>query len=122
MPTPYINGEPVGSVALLDPLTGALSPRYPVNTSAKSGGNLSVATTATGANFIAFASQALAELVVFNNTGTAVEFRQDGAGTVLQVPAGLSVTFQGIANASQIAMRRVDQSVTPVTAFARWHA
>jgi hypothetical protein len=84
------------------------------------GGNLSVQTAATGTNYTAFASQDCVKLTISNQTGTSLEVRQDGAGVAFAMPTGLVFTFEGITNANQLAVRRVDTSNTQVTASARW--
>lgn len=87
-----------------------------------SGGNTSAQTAATGTNYTLFASQACKQLTIVNNTGTALEFRQDAAGVAVPVFDQSSFTIFGITNANQIGIRRVDTSNTQVTAQARWEA
>jgi hypothetical protein len=94
----------------------------PVIPSMTTGGNLSVQTAAVGTNWTAFASQALKQLTVSNQTGFTIEFRQGGAGVGFQVPFGAFYTFFGITNADQIEARRVDTSNTQVTITARWES
>jgi len=94
----------------------------PVVPSMTSGGNLSVQTAATGTDWSAFASQPLKQLTVSNQTGTDIEFRQDGAGVGFILPNGSIFTFFGITNADQIEARRVDTSSTQVTVTARWES
>ena len=96
--------------------------KQPVIPSMTSSGNLSVTTAATGTNWTAFASQALKQLTVSNQTGTNIEFRQGGAGVGLIIPAGAIFTFFGITNANQIEARRTDTSNSQVTITARWEA
>ena len=96
--------------------------KQPVIPSMTNGGNLSVTTAATGTNWTAFASQALKQLTVSNQTGTNIEFRQDGTGVGLIIPAGAIFTFFGITNANQIEARRTDTSNSQVTITARWEA
>lgn len=96
--------------------------KQPVIPSMTAGGNLSVQTAATGTNWTAFASQALKQLTVSNQTGTNLEFRQGGAGVGFIVPNISIFTFFGITNANQIEVRRVDTSNTQVTVTARWES
>lgn len=85
-----------------------------------SGGNLTLTTAATGTNWTAFASQDCKQLTLVNNTGTALEFRQDGAGAAVPVFNATYFTIFGISNTSDISVRRVDNSGTQVTLNARW--
>jgi hypothetical protein len=84
------------------------------------GGNLSVQTSATGTNWVSLSSQACVKLTISNQTGTSLEVRQDGAGVGFVLPTGLVFTFEGITNANQLSVRRVDTSNTQVTASTRW--
>lgn len=80
---------------------------------------LSLSTQATGANFSNFGSQACTSLDLINNTGTTLEYRRGAGGTVyIPIPPGTSRLIQGITNANQIYVRRVDQSNTVVTMVA----
>lgn len=84
------------------------------------GGNISVQTNATGATYNAYATQLCSQLTIVNDTGTALEVRQGGAGVAIPIASGGSFTFFGIINASQLGVRRVDTSNTQVTVKARW--
>lgn len=109
------------SVASIDSKTPALdNSKQPVIPSMTSGGNLSVQTAATGTNWTAFASQALKQLTISNQTGVTIEFRQSGAGVGFQIPTGTFYTFFGITNANQLEARRVDTLNAQVTITARW--
>jgi hypothetical protein len=88
----------------------------------ESAGHASVTTAATGTNWTAFAAQLCSQLTVSNDTGTDLEFRQDGAGVTFTVFDTTYYTFFGLTNASQIEVRRKDTSNTQVTAKARWEA
>jgi hypothetical protein len=96
--------------------------KQPVIPSMTTGGNLSVTTAATGTDWTAYASQALKQLTISNQTEVTIEFRQGGAGVGFQVPTGAFYTFFGITNADQIEARRVDTSDTQVTVTARWES
>lgn len=87
-----------------------------------SGGHLAVTTAAGGTTFTAFASQACKQLTIINNTGTLLEAQQGGSGVAVPLFTGQAFTFFGLTNASQIGLRRVDQSTVTVTAQARWEA
>jgi hypothetical protein len=109
------------SVASIDSKTPALdNSKQPVIPSMTSGGNLSVQTAATGTNWTAFASQALKQLTISNQTGVTIEFRQSGTGVGFQIPTGTFYTFFGITNANQLEARRVDTLNAQVTITARW--
>jgi hypothetical protein len=84
------------------------------------GGNMEVETSATGTNWVAFETQTCKQLTLVNDTGTAMEFRQDGAGVAIPVADDALFTIFGIENAAQIEVRRVDTSNTQVTLVARW--
>ena len=83
-------------------------------------GHISILTNATGTNWNAFESVRASRLTVSNQTGTTVEFRQDGGGVGFQVPSGAFFTFFIIGDTSQIGARRVDQDNAQVTITARW--
>lgn len=78
---------------------------------------VSLATNAAGATFNTFAAQSCTALNIVNTQPTAVdlEVRRGGAGSTIVVPAGSSYMFVGITNASDLQVRRLDVSNTPVT-------
>jgi hypothetical protein len=78
---------------------------------------VSLQTNATGSTYNAFASQACTMLDIVNTAPAAVdlEVRRGGSGNTITVPAGSSRMFIGIANASDLQVRRLDQSNTQVT-------
>jgi len=86
----------------------------------QSAGVLEVQTSATGANFALFASQACRQLTLLNDTGTDLEVQRGGTGQALRVQDGMGYTFRGLTNANQLGVRRVDQSNTQVSARAEW--
>jgi hypothetical protein len=94
----------------------------PVAIYALSGGNGSVQTSATGATYVALTSQAAKRVTLFNNSGTALEVRQGGSGVAVPVASAATFTFEGLANANELSVRRVDVSNTQVTAVYRWEA
>lgn len=86
------------------------------------GGNMTVQTAASGANWAIFATQDCVQFTIVNNTGTTIEFRQDGAGVAIPVFDKSPYTIFGISSTDQIEVRRVDQSNSQVTVAARWEA
>lgn len=76
---------------------------------------MNLTTSATGTTWVAFASQACNGLDVINTTGTALEYRRDGAGLTVYIADSSSRMIGGITNANQIQMRRQDVSNTQVT-------
>ena len=99
-------------------LSGALP--LPVTTVATKSGFLSLTTSATGTNYVTFASTDATKLIISNQTGTTIEVRQGGAGATFLIPTAQIVTLSGIINANQISLRRSDTSNTQVTVGARW--
>lgn len=83
-----------------------------------SGSIVSVQTDAVGSTWTPYGSAACRTLDIFNTTGTAIEYRRNGAGAAMPIPDGLSRKVEGITNASQIEVRRVDLSNTQVTVNA----
>jgi hypothetical protein len=77
----------------------------------------SVQTSATGANWVSIATASATQIDLVNNTGTTIEYRRGGAGTGFPLLDGNSRLIQGITNADQISVRRLDQSNTQVTLF-----
>jgi hypothetical protein len=87
-----------------------------------SGGNIQVQTSATGASWVTFASQAVRQMTLVNNSGTDIEFRQGGGGIAIKIGDGSAFTVMGINNANLIDIRRVDISNTQVFVQARWES
>ena len=100
--------------------TGISSATFPVNAAFLTGGNMNVSTSATGTAYTAFSSQVCSQLTISNDTGTKLDVRQGGAGDPFRVLDSTYYTFFGITDASQISVKRTDNSVTPVTVYARW--
>ncbi len=99
-------------------LTAGRAPSVSSVPTAGSGTILSLTTNATGATFNAFSSQACVALDIVNNTNTTIEYRRNGVGTAMQIPAGAARMVIGITDASQISVRRTDTSNTQVTVQA----
>lgn len=76
------------------------------------------ATAGSGTGWTAFSSQACSVLDISNVTGTDIEYRRNATGSAMRIPDGGSRMVVGITNASQIEVRRVDLSATPVTVTA----
>lgn len=78
---------------------------------------VSLQTNATGSTYNAFSSQACECLDIVNTQPAAVdlEVRRGGSGNTIIVPAGSSRLFVGITNASDLQVRRLDQSSTQMT-------
>jgi sulfur carrier protein ThiS len=90
-----------------------------ISTKSISGGNIAVLVNGSAVP-VAFGAQALSQLVVSNISGTGIEVKQDGAGVYFPIPTGTMMTFQGITDAAQLGIRRVDLAATPITISARW--
>ena len=82
--------------------------------------NDSIQTAATGSNFTALNTRVCRRVFIVNDTGSDLEVQQDGAGVALPIFSGTERQFQGIQNANQLAVRRVDQSNTQLTVKYRW--
>lgn len=78
---------------------------------------VSLTTSATGATFTAFGSQACEQLDLVNTAPAAVdlEIRRGASGNTIVVPGGSSRMFVGLANASDLQVRRLDQSNAQIT-------
>lgn len=96
------------------------TPHPPVTPSFGDSGNISAATVNPGTTYVPFAQTACAQLTIVNDTGTDVEFQQDGAGVAVPVTSATYFRIKGIHDASQIGVRRKDTSNTVVTVKARW--
>lgn len=84
--------------------------------------NDSVQTTVAGNTYQVLNTAACERVTFVNDTGVDLEVQQDGAGVALPVFAGSFFTFEGITNANQLGVRRVDLSVTQVTVKYRLEA
>lgn len=72
----------------------------------------------SGSTWVPFASAGCRALEIVNHTGTAIEYRRGGTGDALTLANGASRKIEGILNANQISVRRVDLSATQVTVAA----
>lgn len=75
-------------------------------------------TAAAGASFSTFANTPCKQLDIVNNSGADIVYQRNGAGGTMRVPNGSSRMVQGITNANQIGIRRLDSSNTQVTVDA----
>jgi len=80
-----------------------------------SASNDSVSTSAVGATFVALTTAAAERVTVVNDTGTDLELRQGGAGVAIPVFAGSFFTFDGVTDADDLEVRRVDLNNAQVT-------
>ncbi len=84
-----------------------------------SAGAISLTTFTTGTNWTAFEATPAKQLSVVNASGTSLDVRRN-EGAALTIPTGFGWQFRGITDASQISVRRTDQSNSPVTVVAEW--
>lgn len=75
-------------------------------------GSTQTANPGTGYTALAV-SEVADQVVVSNTTGTTLEFRRNGKTFLL--PSGVVQAFRGLANASELEVRRADASNTQVT-------
>lgn len=75
-------------------------------------------TSVTGSGWVAFGDLACDYLDIKGDAGADIEYRRNGAGNAFTIAAGSSRMAYGITNASQIQVRRVDQSTTQLTVQA----
>lgn len=79
---------------------------------------LSAQTNSTGTSYTAYGDNPCDALDIVNNSGTAIEYRRDGAGSTIPIPDGSSRLVVGISNANEVEIKRVDDSNTQVTVTA----
>lgn len=85
---------------------------------------LSIETDATGTNWVQLADEKCNQVILYNNTGTALRVAycapDDGADrageSFLTVADGIAQRLRGIQNARQVKIKRSDESNTQVTA------
>lgn len=71
-----------------------------------------------GTLWVAFGAQPCTGIDIVNNTDSDIEYRRGGAGLSMRIKAGASRYVQGITNANQISLRRVDVTAGAVTVEA----
>lgn len=76
---------------------------------------LSTPTLGVGANFNPLAATPCSMVELINNTAVDIEYRRNALTAYIPVMAGTSRMVQGLTNANQIAIRRIDQSAAIVT-------
>lgn len=88
--------------------------------SVKSATIISAQTAATGADFTAFGAAACTSVAIDNTRASAtdIEVRRGASGSTIVVPTGSSRVFFGVTDASDLQIRRVDQSNSQVTVDA----
>lgn len=79
---------------------------------------ITVQSASSGTGWAAFPSTTCDTLDIVNNTGTDIEYRRGGAGYSITIPDGSARAVTALTNASEIEVRRVDQSTTQVTLTA----
>ena len=89
----------------------------PISTSSGFG---SVTTSATGTSYVALSNQVAGSVTIVNNTGTILSVSKDGGTTQMQVPNSASFCVNFINNASNVSVKRSDDSGTQVTAYYVW--
>ena len=81
-----------------------------------------ISVTFSGNAFTALPSQPCKQVTILNLTGVTLSFQRDGAGETIEIPDGVSWMFRGLKDASDLRVRRFDQSGTQVTFKAEWEA
>lgn len=74
-----------------------------------------VSTSSSGDQFVALEAGSCRAVDLVNPSQVAVEYRRDGSGAGLTIPAGSARLLIGVSNSNQISVRRSDQSNTPVS-------
>jgi hypothetical protein len=108
------NGNLVAIAVALDgtvQVSGSLETNYSVSIA-------SIQTNATGTNFNVFPSTQCKQIILANNTSVDIEYQRLGVGSAFPIPAQSAKTITGITNASQIGIRRIDQSNTQISLAA----
>jgi hypothetical protein len=82
--------------------------------------NGSIQTNADGESFVLLEQRYCRRVHIINDTGVDIEVQQDGGGVALPIFAGTGFTFNGVSNANQLAVRRVDQNTAQVEVKYRW--
>lgn len=76
---------------------------------------LTLTTNADGTTATAFPDAACHALSVLNVTGASLSFFYPGVATAFVLPNGMAWTFRGLNNASQLSVKRTDESTSTVT-------
>lgn len=126
-----VGGLKVQAVSLVDPDTGAAKlpltdaelRAAPINVAiteptAHTVTITSVQTDASGTAWADFTSAVCKSLDIVNSTNIDIEYRRNGTGVGMPIPARSSRSVLGITNADEISIRRIDQLTTQVTIHA----
>lgn len=76
--------------------------------------NATMTTSTSGTAFITLSGGAVKEVTIFNFTGTTIDVRRGGAGVSVPLPTATIRTFDTLADASDLSVRRTDVSNTQV--------
>jgi hypothetical protein len=71
--------------------------------------------TSVANTYVALTGGACRTLTLLNSTDADLEVRRGGAGATLLVPSGVGYTFNALANAGDLAVRRADLNTASVT-------
>ena len=80
----------------------------------RNGGTSEVATSATGANFVALPTFRATKVTLFNYTGQKIDWKIDN-GSFIEANNNTAVAIDGLVGSQQVSVRRTDLSGTPVT-------
>lgn len=80
----------------------------------KNGGTSEVATSATGANFVALPTFRATKVTLFNYTGQKIDWKIDN-GSFIEANNNTAVAIDGLVGSQQVSVRRTDLSGSPVT-------
>lgn len=80
----------------------------------RNGGTHEVATSATGANFVALPEHPATMVTLFNYTGQKIDWKIS-SGSFVELNNNTAVQINGLVNSSQVSVRRTDLVGTPVT-------
>ena len=79
-----------------------------------------VTTSASGSLFTALSSQACKSLTLLNHTLYDIEFQLNGSGAAISVRSDMGFQVNGITNATQVSVRRRDQSGNQIVIQYNW--
>lgn len=101
-------------------LSLSVTPATDANLTRETYATVTIMTLLTGAAgaWVLFGNQACSSLDIVNNSGADILYRRNGAGEAMVIPTGTSRLVQGITNANQIGVTRVDGLATVATVKA----
>lgn len=79
---------------------------------------MSLSTSVTGTNYVAFADKECDALDIVNHSNQNIVYVRNGTGDAMVILSKTSRIVVGISNASEISIRREDLNATPVTVSA----